>query len=169
MAGAAPDCPPRAADAPGLTPVALPAMKIGFIGLGQMGREMAARLIAASHDLVVWNRTASAAKGFENVASTPAEAMDAEVVITMLADDAAVQSVWIKPGLRAKGVHLNMATVSLGTARALAELQENYVSAPVFGRPAAAAKGELDVIAAGPKAALERCQPVFKALARQVF
>ena len=62
-----------------------------------------------------------------------------------------------------------MATVGLRTAAALAKLQEHYVSAPVFGRPPAAARGELDVIAAGPKAALERCQPVFKALARQVF
>jgi 3-hydroxyisobutyrate dehydrogenase-like beta-hydroxyacid dehydrogenase len=66
-------------------------------------------------------------------------------------------------------VHLNMATVSLRVARELAALQESYVSAPVFGRPPAAAKGELDVIAAGPREALERCQPVFKALARQVF
>jgi 3-hydroxyisobutyrate dehydrogenase-like beta-hydroxyacid dehydrogenase len=62
-----------------------------------------------------------------------------------------------------------MATVSLGMARALASLQADYVSAPVFGRPAAAAKGELDIVAAGPRDAIERCQSVFKALARQVF
>jgi len=144
-------------------------MKIGFIGLGQMGREMAARLVGAGHDVVVWNRTASATNTFKRVASTAAEAMDAEVVITMLADDAAVDAVWIRPNLKTKGIHLNMATVSLRTAAALAKLQEDYVSAPVFGRPPAAARGEIDVIAAGPKAALERCQPVFKALARQVF
>jgi 3-hydroxyisobutyrate dehydrogenase-like beta-hydroxyacid dehydrogenase len=71
--------------------------------------------------------------------------------------------------MRTKGIHLNMATVSLGMARELARLQKGYVSAPVFGRPPAAAKGELDVIAAGPSEALERCQPVFQALARQVF
>jgi 3-hydroxyisobutyrate dehydrogenase-like beta-hydroxyacid dehydrogenase len=59
--------------------------------------------------------------------------------------------------------------VSLQVARELARLQKDYVSAPVFGRPPAAAKGELDVIAAGPAQALERCQPVFKALSRQVF
>jgi 3-hydroxyisobutyrate dehydrogenase-like beta-hydroxyacid dehydrogenase len=71
--------------------------------------------------------------------------------------------------MRFEGVHLNMATVGLPLARKLARAQKLYIAAPVFGRPAAAAKGELDVIAAGPRAALERCQPVFQALARQVF
>jgi len=147
-------------------------MKIGFIGLGQMGREMAARLIDAGHALTVYNRSASSSEPFRNrarVACAPEEALDAEVVITMLADDAAVDAVWIKRKLQSPGVHLNMASVSLAMARQLAALQGNYVSAPVFGRPPAAAKGELDVIAAGPKHAIERCAPVFKALARQVF
>ncbi len=147
-------------------------MNVGFIGLGQMGREMAARLVDAGHDLTVWNRTSSASKRFEGrakIASAPREAADADVVITMLADDAAVDAVWLKGGLKAKGVHLNMATVSLAMTRQLARLQENYVAAPVFGRPSAAAKGELDVIAAGPEQALERCQPLLKAMARQVF
>jgi 3-hydroxyisobutyrate dehydrogenase-like beta-hydroxyacid dehydrogenase len=147
-------------------------MKIGFLGLGQMGREMAARLIGAGHELVVWNRSAAATerfKGHARIAGSAEEACDAEVVITMLADDAAVEAVWLAPALRTRGVHLNMATVSMRVARELARLQEAYVSAPVFGRPPAAAKGELDVIAAGPERALERCQPVFEALARQVF
>lgn len=147
-------------------------MKAGFLGLGQMGREMAARLIAAGHELVVYNRSAAAAEPFRGrarVASSAAEAMDAEVVITMLADDAAVDAVWKGLALPAASVHLNMATVSTGLAQRFARLQENYVAAPVFGRPAAAAKGELDVIAAGPREAIERCQPLFKVLARQVF
>ena len=147
-------------------------MRIGFLGLGQMGREMAGRLIDAGHELTVWNRTFSAAKNFEKrarIAGTPQEATSGEVVISMLADDAAVQAVWLNPRMKSAGVHLNMATVSLRVARELAGLQASYVSAPVFGRPTAAAKGELDVIAAGPHEALERCQAVFKALARQVF
>src|SRR5688500_11250789 len=147
-------------------------MKIGFVGLGQMGREMAARLIEAGHELTVWNRSAAAAapfKGRARVAGSAEEACDAEIVITMLADDAALEAVWLEPALTTRGVHLNMATVSMRVARELARLQDAYVSAPVFGRPPAAAKGELDVIAAGPERALERCQPVFKALARQVF
>jgi 3-hydroxyisobutyrate dehydrogenase-like beta-hydroxyacid dehydrogenase len=143
-------------------------MKIGFLGLGQMGREMAARLIGAGHEVVAWNRTPKSLAGARVVAD-PREAMDAEVVITMLADDAAMEAVWLTPKLKAAGVHLNMATVSLRVARELARLQADYVSAPVFGRPPMAAKGELDVIAAGPAQALERCAPVLKALSRQVF
>ena len=147
-------------------------MKIGFLGLGQMGREMASRLIGAGHELVVWNRSMDAAAVFEGrarIATTAQAAMDADIVITMLADDVAVQAVWLDPQMRTSAVHLNMATVSLAMARALTRLQKAYVSAPVFGRPSAAAKGELDVIAAGPGEALERCAPVFQSLARQVF
>jgi 3-hydroxyisobutyrate dehydrogenase-like beta-hydroxyacid dehydrogenase len=147
-------------------------MNIGLIGLGQMGRKMAARLIDTGHALTVWNRSASVSKAFEaraRIAASPQEAAEADIVITMLADDAAVEAVWLEPAIRAKGVHLNMASVSLRVANELARLQPDYVSAPVFGRPPAAAKGELDIIAAGPRAALERCAPVFTALARQVF
>lgn len=147
-------------------------MKIGFLGLGQMGREMAARLIDAGHALAVYNRTASVCRVFEGrarIAATPAEALDSEVVITMLADDAAVDEVWNGLALPSSSIHLNMATVSTGLAQRFARLHGNYVAAPVFGRPAAAARGELDVIAAGPKGAIERCQPLFKVLARQVF
>ncbi len=89
----------------------------------------------------------------------------ADVVITMLADDAAVRAVWLDSGLAARlpkdAVHLNMATVSMRIARELAAIQQDaYVSAPVFGRPPVAAQGQLDIIAAGPKAALERCDPL---------
>ena len=85
--------------------------------------------------------------------------LEADVVITMLADDAAVRAVWLDSGLAARlpkgAVHLNMATVSMGIARELAAIQKDaYVSAPVFGRPPVAAQGQLDIIAAGPKAAL---------------
>ena len=100
--------------------------------------------------------------------------MESEVVITMLADDAAVRAVWLDSGLAARlpknAVHLNMATVSMRIARELAKLQgDAYVSAPVFGRPPVAAQGQLDIIAAGPKAALEKCQPLFKVLGKQTF
>jgi 3-hydroxyisobutyrate dehydrogenase-like beta-hydroxyacid dehydrogenase len=147
-------------------------VRIGFLGLGQMGRAMAARLIETGHELAVYNRTASASEAFRGrarIAATPEEALDVEVVISMLADDAATDAVWSRPGMQPGGVHLNMATVSLPMARRLAGLHEHYVAAPVFGRPAVAAKGELDLIVAGPAKALERCEPVFKALAKQVF
>jgi 3-hydroxyisobutyrate dehydrogenase-like beta-hydroxyacid dehydrogenase len=145
-------------------------MQIGFIGLGQMGRPMVERLKGAGHSLKVYNRTRHGAE----MAAHPRDVLESEIVITMLADDAAVRAVWLDSGLAAKlprgSVHLNMATVSMGIARELAAIQkEGYVSAPVFGRPPVAAKGELDIIAAGPKAALERCEPLFKILGKQTF
>jgi len=156
-------------------------MKIGFIGLGQMGRGMAARLIDRGHRLHVWNRTQSVAEALRargaTMAQRPQALLDAEVVITMLADDAAVEAVWIAPGMArdmpAATVHLNMASVSLRMGQTLAALHRatgtQYVSAPVFGRPPAAASGALDIIAAGAPAALERCTPLFEALGRRWF
>lgn len=156
-------------------------MQVGFIGLGQMGRPMAERLLAAGHKLKVYNRTRAAAEPLTRLGAAatgqPHELLDCEVVVTMLADDAAVKAVWLSSGLAARlrsgSIHLNMATVSMAIARQLvAAHQKNksvYVSAPVFGRPPIAAQGQLDVIAAGPAAAIERCQPLLKAMAKQVF
>ena len=143
-------------------------MNVGFIGLGQMGRPMVERLKGAGHSLKVYNRTRSSTE----IQEKPEAVLDAEVVITMLADDAAVRAVWLDSGLARrvpKGtVHLNMATVSMGIARELAGLHA-YVAAPVFGRPPLAAQGQLDIIAAGHSQAIERCQPLFKVLGKQVF
>lgn len=156
-------------------------MKIGFIGVGQMGRGMAERLIERGHNLVVWNRTHAAAlalqEGGARVVSRPDEALDSEVVITMLADDAALDAVWIAPDLPRKmpagTVHLNMASVSLAMAKRLALLHAacgaQYISAPVFGRPYAARSGELDIVAAGAREAIARCVPLFEALGKQWF
>jgi 3-hydroxyisobutyrate dehydrogenase-like beta-hydroxyacid dehydrogenase len=156
-------------------------MNIGFIGLGQMGRGMAARLIEHGHALTVWNRTAGAAEAFAGrgarIARTPRETLDCEVVITMLADDAAVEAVWLNPALvgamGASTVHLNMASVSLRMGERLAaahrEAGTQYISAPVFGRPQAAASGELDIIAGGPREAIARCVPLFEVMGRRWF
>ena len=156
-------------------------MKLGFIGLGQMGREMAGRLLDAGYELTVYNRSRTAAEAFRakgaRVAEVPPQALDADIVITMLADDAAIDAVWVNSGLAgsmpAAGIHLNMSTISLRMGKRLAELHEAgsslYVSAPVFGRPYAAARGQLDIVAAGPEAAVERCKPIFGALGRQHF
>ncbi len=156
-------------------------MKIGFIGLGQMGRGMASRLIDSGHQLRVWNRTRAAADAFAArgavVAESPVEALASDVVITMLADDASVEAVWITPGLTQKlaadTVHLNMASVSLRMGQRLERLHHQhgspYVAAPVFGRPEFAARGELDIIAAGAPSAIARCEPLFRALGRRWF
>jgi 3-hydroxyisobutyrate dehydrogenase-like beta-hydroxyacid dehydrogenase len=145
-------------------------MNLGFIGLGQMGRPMVERLKAAGHGLKVYNRT----RASPEVASRPEEVLQADVVITMLADDAAVRAVWIDSGLARKlagnAIHLNMATVSMGISRQLTAIHgERYVAAPVFGRPPLAAQGQLDIIAAGPPGAVERCQELFRTLGKQTF
>lgn len=147
-------------------------MKLGFLGLGRMGRAMAARLLAAGHALTVYNRSHSATRELEGrarVAAHAREVLDADVVITMLADDAAVEAVWAGLELPRETIHLNMATVSVELSRRFAQRQARYVAAPVFGRPAAAAKGELDIIAAGAADSLARCRPLFEVLGRQVF
>ncbi len=156
-------------------------MNIGFIGLGQMGCGMASRLLQAGHALTVFNRTRSAADPLAalgaTVASSPADMLGAEVVVTMLADDRAVQSLCIDSGLAARmrpdTIHLNMATTSLANARTLGDIhakgESHYVSAPVFGRPHVAGEGQLDIIAAGPTAALARCKPLFDVLGKQTF
>ncbi len=155
-------------------------MNIGFIGLGQMGRGMVSRLIDSGHQLTVWNRTRATAEAFAaqaTVAHVPADALTVEVVITMLADDAAVEAVWIAGGLAqrlpAGTVHLNMASISPRTSQQLDDLHRAqgglYVSAPVFGRPEFAARGELDIVAAGTPCAMTVCEPLFKVLGRRWF
>lgn len=156
-------------------------MHIGFVGLGQMGRGMASRLLDAGHRLTVWNRTpapaqALAARGAA-VAQRAEETLAAEMVVSMLADDAAVHAVWLQGALvermAAGQLHLNMASVGLALARQLADAHARhgslYVAAPVFGRPEIAAQGGLDIVAAGSAAALARCQPLFDALGRRSF
>jgi 3-hydroxyisobutyrate dehydrogenase-like beta-hydroxyacid dehydrogenase len=145
-------------------------MNVGFIGLGQMGRPMVERLKGAGHRLKVYNRTRSSAE----VLPTPEAVLASEVVITMLADDAAVRAVWLDTGLAARlpagAIHLNMATISMGLARQLTAIHKDaYVSAPVFGRPHVAAQGQLDIIAAGPDAAIGHCRPLLEVLGKQTF
>jgi 3-hydroxyisobutyrate dehydrogenase-like beta-hydroxyacid dehydrogenase len=103
--------------------------------------------------------------------------LNADVVITMLADDSAVRAIWLDSGLAqsvpAGRVHLNMATTGLGLAHELLAAHalsgSIYVSAPVFGRPSAAEQGQLDIIAAGPANALQQCRPLFESMGKQVF
>jgi 3-hydroxyisobutyrate dehydrogenase-like beta-hydroxyacid dehydrogenase len=156
-------------------------MKIGFCGVGQMGRGMAGRLLDSGYALRVWNRSPAAAETLAGRGATivehPEELLESDVVITMLADDAAIEAVWISSGLvrqvGASTIHLNMTSASLRMARRLADLHRaagaEYVSAPVFGRPEAAASGALDIVAAGAEAALARCTPLFSVLGRRWF
>ena len=140
-------------------------MDLGFIGLGQMGSAIALNLVKAGHRVIVFNRTrakaeALASQGAE-VAESVADACRRPVVITMLADDAAVEAAFFGDGngLSALGkgaVHISMSTISVALSDRLAEAHRNagqsYVAAPVFGRPEAAAAAKLFVVAAGPEA-----------------
>jgi 3-hydroxyisobutyrate dehydrogenase-like beta-hydroxyacid dehydrogenase len=158
-------------------------MKVGFIGLGNMGSAIARNLIKKGHTLTVYNRTRSRAEPFASlgarIAETPSEtAADAEVLISMLADDAAVEAVIFSPGnaigaLAAGAVHISMSTISVGLSRRLAEShrkkQQHYLASPVFGRPDAAAAAKLFIIAAGPAEQIERCRPLFDAIGQKTF
>ncbi|RKH36826.1 NAD(P)-dependent oxidoreductase [Corallococcus sicarius] len=155
-------------------------MKVGFIGMGNMGAPMAKNLLGAGHDVAVWNRTASKAQPLQaqgaRVVKTPGEAArDAEVVVSMLADDSAVEAAVLGPdgivGALPKGaVHVSSSTISVALSermtKAHADAGQGYVSAPVFGRPEAAAGKQLWVVTAGPKADVDRVRPLLTALGR---
>src|SRR5947209_6920075 len=157
-------------------------MKVAFIGLGNMGSAIARNLIKAGHTLCVYNRTRSRAEAFASVgarvAETPAQAAaEAEVLITMLADDAAVENLIFASGnaigaLPAGAVHISMSTISVRLSRRLAdshrEKQQHYLAAPVFGRPDAAA-AKLFIVAAGQAEQIERCRPLFDATGQKTF
>jgi 3-hydroxyisobutyrate dehydrogenase-like beta-hydroxyacid dehydrogenase len=158
-------------------------MRVGFVGLGNMGSGMARNLIKAGHTLTVYNRTRARAEEFRalgaRVADSPAEATsDVEAFITMLADDRAVENVIFEPGnaiqaLPAKSVHVSMSTISVALSRRLAaahkEKDQYYVAAPVFGRPEAAAAGKLFIVTAGPNSQIEKCKSLFDAMGQKTF
>jgi 3-hydroxyisobutyrate dehydrogenase-like beta-hydroxyacid dehydrogenase len=158
-------------------------MKVGFIGLGNMGAAIARNLIKAGHSLTVYNRTRSRAEEFASsgarVAETPTgAATDVEALITMLADDQAVEDVIFSPGnaieaLPVGSIHISMSTISVLLSRRLAEAhsarQQHYLAAPVFGRPDAATAAKLFIVAAGPSEQLERCRPLFDAIGQKTF
>jgi 3-hydroxyisobutyrate dehydrogenase-like beta-hydroxyacid dehydrogenase len=160
----------------------LKVMQVGFVGLGNMGSGMAANLLKAGHALTVYNRTPAKAEALvtegARLAKTPREAARGDVVITMLADDAAVESVAFGPdgvlaGLKTLSIHISMSTISVALAERLASAhqaaRQRFVAAPVFGRPEAAVAGKLFTVAAGEPKTVQACQPLFKALSQHTL
>ena len=156
-------------------------MQIGFIGLGAMGVEMVRNLLKAGFDVCVFNRSQPkmdlvAAEGALPAASLE-EAAANPLVFTMLADDAATEATVLDSGfldaLPEGGVHVCCATISaaLASRMALAHAAHGraYVSAPVFGRPPAAAAAQLFVVAAGDAGTIARCEPAFNAIGQRTF
>jgi 3-hydroxyisobutyrate dehydrogenase-like beta-hydroxyacid dehydrogenase len=158
-------------------------MRIGFIGLGNMGAAIAANLLKAGHEVIVWNRTPARASPLVDagatIAATPKDAAaERAVVITMLADDAALEAVLhgetgLLAGLDKGALHVSMSTIAVATAERLTEQHHSrghrFLCAPVFGRPEAAAAGKLFIIAGGDPADIELAEPVFRAAGQRVF
>ena len=156
-------------------------MDIGFIGLGAMGKAMAANLLAKGHAVTVWNRSPEpvvelVALG-ARAAATVEDALTGEIALSMLAHDQAIRDVLLDSGALAGArpglVHVNLATISTALARELAlrhdEFGLGYVAAPVFGRPAVAQAGGLNIVAAGAPEALAEATPVLELLAAKVW
>jgi 3-hydroxyisobutyrate dehydrogenase-like beta-hydroxyacid dehydrogenase len=155
-------------------------MDIGFIGLGNMGSAIAGNLLKAGHHLTVYNRTRSKAEELERhgakVADTPAAAATAGTVLTMLADDHAVEDVvfgrnGILEALPIAGVHDSLSTISPAMSRRLHKAHndagQQYVASPVFGRPDSAEAAKLVVVAAGDHQGIERVQPLLDVIGRK--
>jgi 3-hydroxyisobutyrate dehydrogenase len=140
-------------------------MRIALLGAGAMGAPMGRNLIAAGHELRVWNRTRERAEAVAGatVCDTPAQACDrAEVVVTMLADAPAVEAAM--DGVELDGaVWAQMSTIGIEATERLA--RGEFVDAPVLGSTPAAEQGSLTVLASGP---FERCRPVFDAVGTTV-
>jgi len=156
-------------------------MRVGFIGLGRMGRGMAANLVGAGHEVTVFNRTPGKTAELEargaKVAQSIAEACRGEAVVTMLSDDAAVESVvfgesGIFASLSKGAIHVSSSTIGVALSDRLAARHaargQRFVAAPAFGRPDAAAARQLFVVAAGSPDAVRDAMPVLEAVSQRV-
>ncbi len=158
-------------------------IKVAFIGLGNMGSNIAKRLLEAGFDLTVWNRTASkmaplVEQGAKQTASAKEAASGADVVVTSLMDDQSVLDnlrghEGILAGLRPGAVHICLTTISPYCADELEQMHTThgsiYVSGPVVGPTAAAVTGQLISYLAGAPAAVEQVKPVCMTYSRQVI
>jgi 3-hydroxyisobutyrate dehydrogenase-like beta-hydroxyacid dehydrogenase len=157
-------------------------MKIAFLGLGNMGSVMARRLLAAGHDVTVWNRDRAKAEPLAaegaNIAATPSEAAQGkDAVFSMLFDDRAHREVLLGSGgalsaMEPGSLHIACSTISVALSERLAVEHESrgldYVAAPVFGRPNIARDGKLWIVAAGQEAAIAKARPALEPLSRGI-
>lgn len=158
-------------------------MKVGFIGLGRMGRGMARRILDAGHDITVYDVVRGqvdefAAAGARGATSVADVCRDRDVVVTMLVEDATVIDAVVRPGgmrdsLAHGSIHLAMGTYGVAAIRTIgsahAGAHQVLVAAPVLGRPDLAASGQLGIVTAGPDDAVARCEPLLRAIGRRSF
>ena len=148
-----------------------------------MGSGIAANLVRAGHDVAVWNRSSDkmvklVEQGAVRAGTPKDAASGSDLVMTMLADDAALEDVvsgahGLMHGLARGALHVSLSTISVRTAQRMSALHaehgQHFMSAPVFGRPDAAAAAKLFVVAAGASADFARAKPVLEAMSQRVF
>ncbi len=158
-------------------------MRLGFIGLGAMGSRMAGRLLAAHHDVVVYNRTPERTRPLEQrgakVAATAQQlAAGVEMVFSSVANDAALEQVMFGPdgalaGARAGTIVIEMSTVNPRTSRRLHEAARSngvaVLDAPVSGSTVQAEQGQLVIFVGGEEDVYQKCQPVLAVLGGKAF
>ncbi len=156
--------------------------RVGFIGLGIMGRPMAGHLVSAGYEVTVWNRTRSKAadlvKAGARWAESPKEvASRSDVTITMVADTPDVLEVILGPGgiiegIRPGAIVVDMSTISPAdtreTARRLAEKGAEMLDAPVSGGEKGAIEGTLSIMVGGKPEVFERALPIFQRMGRNI-
>jgi len=154
-------------------------MRVAFLGLGIMGRPMAANLVKAGHDVAVWNRTPGKEPARARPASSPADAArDAEVVWMCVADTAAVEQLLfgedgVENAVASGAVIVDSSTISpsatLHFAERLRSRGADYIDAPITGSKIGAESGQLIFMAGGSEDTLARLQPLFGAMGKAVF
>jgi 3-hydroxyisobutyrate dehydrogenase-like beta-hydroxyacid dehydrogenase len=154
--------------------------RVGFIGLGTMGKPMAANLVRAGFDVTVHDRVAEPAAELARlgarVAASPRDLAGCDVVQVVVWDDAGVESVvldGVLPAARPGTIVAVHSTVSVDTCRKLADAARgrgvSVIDAAISGGPPRAADGSLAIMVGGPVEAFETCRPVFDAIGKQVF
>jgi len=157
-------------------------MEAALIGLGKMGTGIAKSLLRAGHRVAVYNRTPSRAEALRAdgaiVAASVSEACRSGIVLTMVADDAALEGLVFGEGgilasLPRGGVHVSLSTISVARSDRLssehAKAGQGFLAAPVFGRPDAAEAGRLAVVVGGAEALVQKCKPLLEAMGPKLF
>jgi len=155
-------------------------MRVGFIGVGRMGKAMSRNLMKAGHRVLAWDLSKTALDEIKHdgaeIAGSAREAFSGDAVISMLPNDDAMRATFIDGDILAAGqarIHVNMATASLDCAEDLAEAHATrgiaYLSATVYGRPEMAAERNLNILAAGDPAVIAKVQPLFDAMGRKTW
>jgi 3-hydroxyisobutyrate dehydrogenase-like beta-hydroxyacid dehydrogenase len=155
---------------------------IGFIGLGRLGKPVARNLLKSGYTLKIYNRTASKVEELLPLGGIQASSLQdvvttGGIVITLVSDDAALESVVTSEGFLERfgkgGLHLVMSTVAPETSRKMAALHAErgiqYVEAPVFGGPDAAEARQLWICYTGEQAAKERVRPLLEVISQGLF